>query len=92
MDSQAVPRDESMDASSTYADAFTYFPLSLEHTFGPIPIPPASNTASHTQATFPHNITFYTADWTKESVADNHEGASGGIEREDKEGYDAVLA
>lgn len=92
MDSQADLLDESVDASSTYADTSTYFPLSLEHMFGPIPIPPASKPASHTPATFPHNITFYAADWTKESMADNDEGASGGIEKEDKEGYDAVLA
>ncbi|KZT41542.1 Bin3-domain-containing protein [Sistotremastrum suecicum HHB10207 ss-3] len=55
-----------------------YFPASLEHTFGPIPIPPSSSESQQTQ--FPHNVLFRTCNWAKEGAF------------EDKAGYDIVLA
>ena len=55
----------------------TYFPASCEHEFGSLPIPPFSNRG---KTTFPHNISFRTADWTTTPVP------------EDAEGYDVVIA
>ncbi|KAI5888631.1 Bin3-domain-containing protein [Schizophyllum commune H4-8] len=55
-----------------------YFPASCEHFFGPIPIPPSE--ISGGRASFPHNVSFRTADWTTVSIP------------EDEEGYDVVLA
>ena len=55
----------------------TYFPASCEHEFGPLPIPPFSNRG---KTTFPHNISFRTADWTTTPVP------------EDAEGYNVVIA
>lgn len=55
----------------------TYFPASCEHEFGSLPIPPSSNRG---KTTFPHNISFRTADWTITAVP------------EDAEGYDVVIA
>ena len=55
----------------------TYFPASCEHEFGSLPIPPSSNRG---KTTFPHNISFRTADWTITSIP------------EDAEGYDVVIA
>ncbi|KAF8801089.1 Bin3-domain-containing protein [Phlegmacium glaucopus] len=57
--------------------ARTYFPASCEHEFGSLPIPPSSNRG---KKTFPHNISFRTADWTTTSIP------------EDAEGYDVVIA
>ena len=55
----------------------THFPVSCEHEFGSLPIPPFSNRG---KTTFPHNISFRTADWTTTPVP------------EDAEGYDVVIA
>lgn len=55
----------------------SYFPASLEHAFGPLSIPPSQHRGRHT---FPHNITFRTADWVNSDIP------------EDKEGYDVVTA
>ena len=54
-----------------------YFPISCEHTFGPLPIPPSQNRGKHV---FPHNLSFRTADWIKNEIP------------EDTEGYDVVIA
>ena len=54
----------------------SYFPASCEHEFGSLPIPPFSNRG---KTTFPHNISFRTADWTTTPVP------------EDAEGYDVVI-
>ncbi|KIK55044.1 hypothetical protein GYMLUDRAFT_76790 [Collybiopsis luxurians FD-317 M1] len=54
-----------------------YFPASLQHSFGPLPIPPSQTRGKHI---FPHNVSFRTADWTKEEIV------------EDADGYDVVVA
>jgi Bicoid-interacting protein 3 (Bin3) len=54
-----------------------YFPASLEHSFGPLPIPPCQTRDSHL---FPHNVTFRTADWVNGEIP------------EDADGYDTVIA
>lgn len=56
-----------------------YFPASLPHEFGPLPIP-SSDAPGHDKHVFPHNLTFRCADWTKVDIL------------EDKAGYDVVLA
>lgn len=56
-----------------------YFPASLEHMFGPLPIP-ASGANKEVADIFPHNVTFRTADWVKEEIP------------EDVEGYDVIVA
>ncbi|KAH8832953.1 Bicoid-interacting protein 3-domain-containing protein [Flagelloscypha sp. PMI_526] len=53
-----------------------HFPAALEHSLGPLPIPPAR---PETADIFPHNITFRVADWVVTSIP------------EDKEGYDVIL-
>jgi len=55
----------------------SYFPASCEHEFGSLPIPPFSNRG---KTTFPHNISFRTADWTTTPIP------------EDAEAYDVVIA
>ncbi|RPD66748.1 Bin3-domain-containing protein [Lentinus tigrinus ALCF2SS1-6] len=64
------------DMSAGPAD---YFPASFEHMFGPLPIP---DVASHGNAadSFPHNVSFRTADWVNNEIP------------EDDEGYDVVVA
>lgn len=94
-ESQAEVLNEAADSSAIDPDSVTYFPLSMEHMFGPMPIPPPKTVGIQGQALFPHNITFYTADWTTNSTSTavgDQEGTIGGIEKEDKEGYDIVLA
>lgn len=60
---------------------YDYFPLAMEHMFGPIHIP-NSLTDSYTSklTTFPHNLTFRTADWVDQVIP------------EDKDMYDIVIA
>lgn len=53
-----------------------YFPASCEHELGSLPIPPSSNRG---KTSFPHNISFRTADWVKTEIP------------EDSEGYDVVI-
>ncbi|KAL7282250.1 hypothetical protein ACG7TL_003719 [Trametes sanguinea] len=49
-----------------------YFPAACEHMFGPLPIPDAT---MHEGAadTFPHNVTFRTADWVNTTIPDDAE-------------------
>ncbi|KAJ3013410.1 hypothetical protein NUW54_g1606 [Trametes sanguinea] len=49
-----------------------YFPAACEHMFGPLPIP---DTTGHEGAsdTFPHNVTFRTADWVNTPIPDDAE-------------------
>lgn len=56
-----------------------YFPASLLHQLGPLPIP-SSDAPGHDKNLFPHNLVFRCADWTKDDIP------------EDKAGYDVVLA
>ena len=72
-----------------------YFPAALQHMFGPLPIP----IKTQTNSTFPNNVSFYASDWVATSrdvdmtANAGPQGAiSGGIEREDREGYDVVIA
>ena len=55
-----------------------YFPTSCEHEFGSLPIPPSSSRSK--KLSFPHNLSFRTADWTKTELP------------EDLEGYNVVIA
>ncbi|KAH8106035.1 Bicoid-interacting protein 3-domain-containing protein [Cristinia sonorae] len=58
-----------------------YFPASCEHMFGPLPIPPLEDSACEAASTtFPHNVSFQTADWVHQQIS------------EDTEGYDVVVA
>jgi len=54
-----------------------YFPLSSEHEFGSLPIPPSTIRGKHA---FPHNVSFRTANWIRDEIP------------EDAEGYDVVVA
>jgi 7SK snRNA methylphosphate capping enzyme len=54
-----------------------YFPASLEHTFGPLSIPPSQIRGRHA---FPHNVSFRAADWVNNEIL------------EDKDHYDVVIA
>jgi len=54
-----------------------YFPASCEYEFGSLPTPPSEHRGKET---FPHNLTFRTADWVKTTIP------------EDKDGYDVVVA
>ncbi|KAG7097630.1 hypothetical protein E1B28_004962 [Marasmius oreades] len=56
-----------------------YFPSSLEHMFGPLPVPPSENRGKNV---FPHNVSFRVGDWVNKSDA----------VPEDQEGYDVVVA
>jgi SAM-dependent methyltransferase len=80
-----------------------YFPMAMEYMFGSLPIPPNEGG----EPSFPNNLAFYTADWTKsaedvdfemddqdQNAEEANELATGqrAIHKEDKEGYDVVLA
>ncbi|KAJ7574350.1 Bicoid-interacting protein 3-domain-containing protein [Mycena floridula] len=60
------------ETSSPQAD---YFPASLLYTFDSLPIPPQTEKNS-----FPHNVSFRTADWASDGIP------------EDEEGHDVVIA
>jgi hypothetical protein len=75
----------------------------MQYMFGPLAIPPlpsSTNTSSEILYPFPHNVTFYTADWmdstrsmtTDPNVMENAENNNAAVEKEDREGYDVVLA
>jgi 7SK snRNA methylphosphate capping enzyme len=54
-----------------------YFPISCEHEFGSLPVPPSKTRGRHA---FPHNVSFRTADWTSTEIT------------EDAERYNVVIA
>ncbi|KAG6813055.1 hypothetical protein H0H92_014327 [Tricholoma furcatifolium] len=54
-----------------------YFPMSCEHEFGSLPIPPSE---ARGRDVFPHNVSFRTADWILTHIP------------EDVDGYDVVIA
>lgn len=54
-----------------------YFPISCEHEFGSLPIPPSQNRGKHI---FPHNMSFRTADWVSTTIP------------EDADRYNVVMA
>lgn len=54
-----------------------YFPLSFEHMFGSLPIPPNRNRGKHV---FPHNVSFRASDWVNNQIP------------EDSEPYDIIIA
>lgn len=73
-----VSSDEEGDGGKTERRLkANYFPLSFEHEFGSLPIPPRELEGKG-GSKFPHNLTFRTANWLTEEV---EEGA-----------YDVVLA
>ncbi|GJJ10547.1 hypothetical protein Clacol_004774 [Clathrus columnatus] len=74
---QAEEQPQMDDKPDTNRFDFEYFPFAMEHMFGPILIPTYERNSPFT---FPHNITFRTADWVSRDIP------------EDKEGYDIVLA
>ncbi|KAF9459736.1 Bin3-domain-containing protein [Collybia nuda] len=47
-----------------------YFPMSCEHEFGSLPVPPSQNRGKQV---FPHNISFRTADWTSTEIPEDAE-------------------
>lgn len=60
---------------------YDYFPLAMEHMFGPIHIPDSlTNGETSKFIAFPHNLTFRTADWVDQVIP------------EDKDMYDIVIA
>lgn len=63
--------------SNNMTDSSHYFPISCEHEFGPLPVPPWQIYGRHA---FPHNTSFRTADWVSTEIP------------EDKEHYDVVIA
>jgi 7SK snRNA methylphosphate capping enzyme len=69
----------------------SYFPMALQHMFGPLPVPSTAVAVSATPEwkpkPFPHNITFHTADWMAAP-----RDMDMGIKKEDKEGYDVIVA
>ncbi|KAJ3871820.1 Bicoid-interacting protein 3-domain-containing protein [Lentinula edodes] len=74
MDFEDLTRNASMEVTHLQAD---YFPASLQHSFGPLPIPPSKIRGKHA---FPHNVSFRTADWVTEEIV------------EDANRYDVVIA
>ncbi|CAG8596213.1 10403_t:CDS:2, partial [Acaulospora colombiana] len=110
MDSQnTVSRDptsaffSNVELSPDRSDVFAYFPQSMEYMFGPLSMPPPSskNVTPEIHHPFPHNVTFYTADWMKstrnvvlsnEAETGQAESSNAAMEKEDREGYDVVLA
>lgn len=59
---------------------YDYFPLAMEHMFGPIDIPETPASGLRSQPIFPHNIIFRSADWVDQAIP------------EDKDAYDTVVA
>lgn len=47
-----------------------YFPMSCEHEFGSLPVPPSQNRGKDA---FPHNVSFRTADWTNTEIPEDAE-------------------
>ncbi|KAF5389695.1 hypothetical protein D9757_006056 [Collybiopsis confluens] len=75
--SMQKPHDPASDLKTSQKQ-LDYFPTSLQHSFGPLPIP--SSSEAEDKHVFPHNVSFRTADWTKEDIL------------EDKDGYDVIVA
>ncbi|KAJ3855410.1 Bicoid-interacting protein 3-domain-containing protein [Lentinula lateritia] len=74
MDFEDLTRNDSLEVTHLQAN---YFPASLQHSFGPLPIPPSKIRGKHA---FPHNVSFRKADWVTEEIV------------EDANGYDVVIA
>jgi Bicoid-interacting protein 3 (Bin3) len=66
--------EETPESASGQPD---YFPVSCEHEFGSLPVPASQMRGRHT---FPHNVSFRTADWTCTEIP------------EDAEHYNVVIA
>jgi len=56
-----------------------YFPLSMQHLFGTLPIPPHGSPISLEPTSFPHNVSFIRADWLSDPIDSSQQ-------------YDIVLA
>ena len=69
-------RDRQHSAEKTTGQP-DYFPISCEHGLGSLPVPPSETRGRHT---FPHNVSFRTADWTSTEIP------------EDAEHYNVVIA
>jgi hypothetical protein len=48
-----------------------FFPMSCEHEFGSLPVPPSEIRGKYV---FPHNLVFVTADWVNSAISDDIEG------------------
>lgn len=59
-------RRESTEGS--HPNQADYFPMSCEHEFGSLPIPPSEHRGKHA---FPHNLSFRTADWTLTEIPED---------------------
>lgn len=68
---------ESTTGTASRTGQPNYFPISCEHEFGSLPVPPSKTRGQHV---FPHNILYRTADWTCTEIP------------EDAERYDVVIA
>ncbi|KAK0204183.1 Bicoid-interacting protein 3-domain-containing protein [Desarmillaria ectypa] len=74
--SKQSPSAPGMDGSAQEIHP-DYFPLSFEHMFGSLPIPPNQNRGKHI---FPHNVSFRASDWVNNQIP------------EDSEPYDIIIA
>ena len=53
-------------------DVSSHFPISMQHIYGPLTVPPIANTSTTeelaaSQARFPYNVAFRTGDWLSET-------------------------
>ena len=69
--------DAKRHSAETTIGRADYFPISCEHEFGYLPVPPSETRG---RRTFPHNVSFRTADWTCTEIL------------EDAEHYNVVIA
>ena len=70
--SVAQQRQTTESAASTLlgSSRADYFPLSCEHEFGSLPVPPSVNRGRNM---FPHNVSFRTADWITTGIPEDAE-------------------
>ena len=70
--SENIPDDKAgaLKRQLTQAGQPDYFPISCEHEFGSLPVPPSKNRGKHA---FPHNVSFRTADWVLTGIPDDAE-------------------
>ena len=79
---------------STEENMQPYFPLSMEYMFEALPVPSVNSVPESLHQQFPHNVTFYAADWNQAVDPDvplQLMDGIGGIEKEDRDGYDVVV-
>lgn len=70
-------REAHNEAANSVQPVSDYFPLAIQHSLGPLPIPPSDE---QTKNVFPHNVLFRTSDWVTDGIP------------EDEHRYDVVVA